>query len=175
MFIKTRSLAFGLTQGKLKLELAKGKLDGQREWWHHHGSAEKSISPPEATWPDWSQKVMVVGDGGVWSNLEDMDKWDSAVRAKKFLKPATWKEALAPSKTRKGKVMEYGKGWFIYANNDGYVYGYGHDGTWAGFENSDCRHLGSNRSIVILSNRDTLDTDNLWTALDALVEKHVGE
>ncbi len=140
--------------------------------WHE----KKEIWKPSwGTPPDWSQKVMVVGDGAVWSNLEDMAKWDSAVRAKKFLKPATWKEALTPSTTRKGKVLEYGKGWFIYANNDGSVYGYGHDGTWAGFENSYYRHLGSNRSTVILSNRDTLDTDDLWTALDALVEKHVGE
>jgi CubicO group peptidase (beta-lactamase class C family) len=138
--------------------------------------AKKEVWKP--SWglpPRWPQKVMVVGDGGVWSNLEDMAKWDRAVRAKKFLKPATWKEALTPSKTRKGKALEYGKGWSIYANDDGSVYGYGHDGSWAGFENSYYRHLGTDRSTVILSNRDTMDTDKLWEALDALVEKHVGE
>ena len=140
--------------------------------WHEK---KESWKPSWGTPPEWPQKVMVVGDGGVWSNLEDMAKWDSAVRAKKFLKPATWKMALTPSTTRKGKVLEYGKGWFIYANDDGSVYGYGHDGSWAGFENTYYRHLGTNRSTVILSNRDTMDTDDLWTALDALVEKHVGE
>ena len=131
--------------------------------------------PSWGTPPEWSQKIMVVGDGGVWSNLEDMAKWDAAVRARKFLKPATWKMALTPSTTRKGKTLEYGKGWFIYANDDGSVYGFGHDGSWAGFENSYYRHLGTNRSTVILSNHDTMDTDELWQALDALVEKHVGE
>ena len=140
--------------------------------WH---AKKESWKPSWGTPPEWPQKVMVVGDGGVWSNLEDMAKWDSAVRAKKFLKPETWKVALTPSTTRKGKPLEYGKGWFIYANDDGSVYGYGHDGSWAGFENSYYRHLGTNRSTVILSNRDTMDTDALWEALDELVEKHVGE
>ncbi|MFZ4594923.1 MAG: serine hydrolase domain-containing protein [Verrucomicrobiaceae bacterium] len=140
--------------------------------WHEK---KKSWKPSWGTPPEWPQKVMVVGDGSVWSNLEDMAKWDSAVRAKKFLNPATWKEALTPSTTRKGKRLDYGKGWFIYAKEDGSVYGYGHDGSWAGFENSYYHQLGTNRTTVILSNRDTLDTDELWTALDALVEKHVGE
>ncbi len=140
--------------------------------WHEK---KETWKPSWGTPPEWPQKVMVVGDGGVWSNLEDMAKWDAAVRARKFLKPETWKEALTPSTTRKGKVLEYGKGWFIYADDDGSVYGYGHDGTWAGFENTYYRHLITHRSTVILSNRDTMDTDDLWTALDALVEKYVGE
>jgi CubicO group peptidase (beta-lactamase class C family) len=141
------------------------------EWHEKKEEWKQSWGTP----PEWPQKVMVVGDGGVWSNLEDMAKWDSAVRAKKFLKPATWKLALTPSTTRKGKALEYGKGWFIYTNDDGSVYGFGHDGTWAGFENTYYRHLVTNRSTVILSNRDTMDTDKLWAALDALVEKHVAE
>lgn len=130
----------------------------------------------KASWgtpPEWAQKVMVVGDGGVWSNLEDMAKWDAAVRARKFLKPATWKEALAPATTRKGKAFDYGLGWTLYTDDDGSVHAYGHDGTWAGFENSYYRDLGGNRSTIILSNRDTLDTDELYQALDALVDKHV--
>jgi CubicO group peptidase (beta-lactamase class C family) len=130
--------------------------------------------PAWGTPPDRTEKVLVVGDGSVWSNLEDMAKWDSAVRARKFLKPETWKLALTPAKTRKGKSTGYGLGWWTYADDDGKVYGYGHDGTWAGFENSYYRHLGTNRSTVILSNRDTLDTDELWEALDELVEKHLG-
>jgi CubicO group peptidase (beta-lactamase class C family) len=130
--------------------------------------------PVWGTPPDRQEKVLVVGDGSVWSNLEDMAKWDSAVRARKFLKPETWKLALTPAKTRKGKSTGYGLGWWTYADDDGKVYGYGHDGTWGGFENSYYRHLGTNRSTVILSNRDTLDTDELWEALDELVEKHLG-
>ncbi|MDB6005042.1 MAG: pbpE 1 [Prosthecobacter sp.] len=131
--------------------------------------------PSWGTPPEWPQKVMVVGDGGVWSNLEDMAKWDAAVRARKLLKPATWKEALTPSTTRKGKAFDYGLGWTLYTDDDGSVYASGHDGTWAGFENTYYRDLGSHRSTIILSNRDTLDTDELYQALDALVDKHVGE
>ena len=140
--------------------------------WHEK---KETWKPSWGTPPEWTQKVMVVGDGGVWSNLEGMAKWDAAVRARKFLKPATWKEALTPGTTRKGKAFDYGLGWVLYTDDDGSVHAFGHDGTWAGFENSCYRDLGSKRSTIILSNRDTLDTDELYQALDALVDKHVEE
>ncbi|MBN8420653.1 MAG: beta-lactamase family protein [Verrucomicrobia bacterium] len=136
---------------------------------------KETWKPSWGTPPEWTQKVMVVGDGGVWSNLEDMAKWDAAVRARKFLKPATWKEALTPGTTRKGKAFDYGLGWVLYTDDDGSVHAFGHDGTWAGFENSYYRDLGSKRSTIILSNRDSLDTDELYQALDALVDRHVEE
>ena len=75
-----------------------------------------------------------VGDGAVWTNLEDMHKWDIAVRAEKLLKPATWKLALTPSKTRDGKTNDYGLGWGLYYDKPSELYGYGHDGSWGGFQ-----------------------------------------
>ena len=130
-------------------------------------------APSWGTPPDRSEKVLVVGDGSIWSNLTDMVKWDAAVRQKKLLKAETWDLALSPAKTRRGALIDYGLGWSIYADKQGRVYGLGHDGSWGGFENSYYHHRGTNRSTVILSNHDTMDVDALWTALDALVERHL--
>ena len=125
--------------------------------------------------PDRHEELLIIGDGGIWTNLEDMSRWDVAVRSSQLLKPQTWKSALTPSRTRDGHPLDYGLGWMTYADKNGEVYGYGHDGSWGGFRNSYYRHLTSDRTTVILSNRGSLDTDSLWDALNEVVEQHYGE
>lgn len=114
---------------------------------------------------------LTVGDGAVWTNLEDMARWDAAIREKKFLQPETWKLALTESKTGDGKINDYGCGWQIYREADN-MYGYGHEGSWGGFITSYYRYLTADRTTVLLSNRGNLDTDKLWTALDKACERH---
>jgi CubicO group peptidase (beta-lactamase class C family) len=133
--------------------------------------------PKKKTWnPDWGvppdrhPDMLTVGDGSVWTNLEDMLKWDEAVRAERLLKPATWKLALTPSKTRDGQTNGYGLGWTTYCEPTGELYGYGHDGSWGGFETSYYRYLTADNTIVLLSNRSNFNNDKLWKGLDRLVE-----
>ena len=138
----------------------------------------KKKSVWEATWgapPVRHEELLAVGDGAVWTNLEDMHKWDIAVRAEKLLKPATWKLALTPSKTRDGKTNDYGLGWGLYYDKPSDLHGYGHDGSWGGFETTYYRYLTTDRTTVLLSNRGNINTDKLWTALDGLVEKHLAK
>lgn len=132
----------------------------------------------EPTWgapPARHEELLVVGDGGVWTNLEDMLKWDLAVREQKLLKPATWKLALTPSRTRDGKTNGYGLGWDLYYDDPNELYGYGHEGSWEGFRTSYYRYLTADRTTVLLSNRGNIDTDKLWTALDRVVENHLSK
>ena len=131
--------------------------------------------PTWGTPPARHEEVLTVGDGAVWTNLDDMLKWDIAVRERKLLKPATWKLALTPSKTRDGKTNDYGLGWGLYYDKPAKLYGYGHDGSWGGFETCYYRYLTADRTTVLLSNRANFNTDKLWTALDAAVEKHLAK
>lgn len=125
--------------------------------------------------PDRHPEMLTVGDGSVWTNLEDMLKWDATVRAEKLLKPATWKMALTPSKTRDGETNDYGLGWEPYCEDSGEMYGYGHDGSWGGFETSYYRHLTSDRTTVLLSNRSTFDTDKLWKRIQRAIDAHLSK
>ena len=132
----------------------------------------------EADWgvpPDAHPEMLAVGDGSIWTNLEDMVKWDLAIREEKLLKPATWKLALTPSKTRDGQTNGYGLGWEPYFDNPEEIYGYGHDGSWGGFRTSYYRYLTAERTTVLLSNRGNFDNDKLWSALDGLVERHLSK
>jgi CubicO group peptidase (beta-lactamase class C family) len=121
--------------------------------------------------PNRDEDFLTVGDGGVWTNLDDMAAWDAALRAGKLLKAETMKLALTPSKTRDGKTNQYGFGWVLYPGQAGGMNGYGHDGEWRGFRTSYYRYLVTNRSTVVLSNRGDFDTDKFWYALNETVEK----
>lgn len=137
---------------------------------------KKSIWEP--SWglpPDRHEELLTVGDGSVWTNLEDMAHWDEAVRERRLLQASTWKLALTPSKTRDGKTNAYGLGWGLYFDKPGELYGYGHDGSWNGFETSYYRYLTGDRTTVVLSNRGICNTDKLWTALNGVVERHLSE
>ena len=114
---------------------------------------------------------MEVGDGGIWSNLEDMAHWDAAVRTHKLVKPATMKLALTGSKKEKG----YGLGWQLY-REEGSLYGFGHDGYWEGFNTMYYNYLTDDHTVVLLSNRGkAIDLDKLWEKLSGLIERHVKE
>lgn len=121
------------------------------------------------------ETLLTVGDGGIWTNLEDMALWDLAVREGKLLKEATWKMALKPSKTRDGKTNEYGLGWTLYRDDSGGLNGYGHEGSWGGFRTSYYRYLAADRTTVVLSNRGTFDPDKFWYGLEAAIEKHLSQ
>jgi CubicO group peptidase (beta-lactamase class C family) len=130
--------------------------------------------PSWGTPPARHEELLTVGDGAVWTNLEDMAAWDRAIRGEKLIKPETWNLALTPSKTRDGMTNAYGLGWALYFEKPKSIYGYGHDGSWGGFQTTYYRYLAADRTTVLLSNRGTMDTDKLWMALDKIVEKQSG-
>ncbi len=112
-----------------------------------------------------------VGDGAIWSNLEDMAKWDVALRTNKLLTAATMKAALTGSP--KGNI--YGLGWYLY-HDQGSLYGYGHDGYWEGFSTMYYNYLTDNHSVVLLSNRGhAIDLNAFWAKLRELIDAHANE
>ena len=121
--------------------------------------------------PHRSESFLTVGDGGVWTSVEDMARWDAALRPGKLLKPETMTLALAPSKTRNGKTNSYGFGWALYLGDAGAMNGYGHDGSWRGFRTSYYRYLAADRTTLVLSNRDDFDPEKFWYDLNDVFEK----
>lgn len=121
--------------------------------------------------PERHEKLLAVGDGGVWTNIEDAARWDAAWRSGKFLKAATFKSMLEPSRTTNGKQNNYGYGFAIYPGKSG-LNGFGHNGDWGGFRTDYYRYLQDDRSTIMLSNRGDFDTDRLWYKLNSAIDKH---
>jgi CubicO group peptidase (beta-lactamase class C family) len=125
---------------------------------------------------DQSSTSATLGDGGIYSNLEDLAKWDDALRNHTLLSEIEMRPALTPVRLNDGsephwpreanddnlhpgKPVSYGFGWFL----DPYE---GHQRMWhtgstMGFRTGIERFLGENLTIVILSNRTDLDPEKL--------------
>ncbi len=103
------------------------------------------------TQTDQSNTSAVLGDGGVYSSVDELYRWDQALYTDELLPPAVWKEAFTPATLTDGKRSGYGFGWFV----DSYralprLY---HTGTTSGFRNAIIRIPSMRVTVIVLTNR----------------------
>lgn len=90
----------------------------------------------------------VVGDGNVYSSVEDLYKWDQALYTEKLVKKANFQEAITPGRLNNGKPTKYGFGWFI--DEPGKLVS--HSGGWVAFRTIIVRNIGQNQTLIVLDN-----------------------
>ena len=104
----------------------------------------------------------IVGDGNVYSSVEDLYTWDQALYTEKLVKKATFAEAITPGKLTTGANTGYGFGWFI--REPGKIVS--HTGGWVGFGTEITRYLDKNQTIIVLDNGSTFQAHalvkNIW-------------
>jgi CubicO group peptidase (beta-lactamase class C family) len=135
---------------------------------------------------DQSSTSATQGDGGIYSNLEDLAKWDRALDAHTLLGEQEMRAALAPVKLsdgsqphwptepgddnlHPGKPVSYGFGWFLdpYQGRARMW----HTGSTTGFRTVIERFTGEKLTVVILCNRTDLDPGGLALKVaDAVVK-----
>ena len=122
---------------------------------------------------DQSPTSATLGDGGVYSSLEDLAKWDEALAEHKLLSAEETLPALTPvslaqgsppkwpanSDRPQGTPVAYGFGWFL----DPYK---GHQRMWhygdtMGFHTYVARFPSDRLTVVVLCNRTDLDPESL--------------
>ena len=147
---------------KMKNTLAyeKGKNEVPRRAYGHSkdkdGWRETDQSPTSA----------VLGDGGIYSSLDDLAKWDRALRDHTLLTEAEMQPALTPvlptdgtAKGPDGQAMSYGFGWFLdpYQGHKRMW----HDGETIGFRTTIQRFPGDTMTIIVLANRTDINPEEL--------------
>lgn len=135
---------------------------------------DEKNKPYEPGWgspPDREEELLTVGDGGIWTNLDDLARFDAGERTNRLLKPETVRQMLVRSKTRDGKSNGYGLGWALVPNESGKVTAFFHDGSWGGFHTSYHHNLVTGRTIILLSNRGDFDLDKFWYPFNDLLDK----
>jgi len=134
---------------------------------------------------DQSSTSATLGDGGIYSNLEDLAKWDDALRNHTLLGEKEFRPALTPVKLNDGseprwplepnddnlhpgKPVSYGFGWFLdsFEAVPGASYGrhtrMWHTGSTMGFRTVIERFKeGDGLTVIILCNRTDLDPEKL--------------
>jgi CubicO group peptidase (beta-lactamase class C family) len=125
---------------------------------------------------DQSSTSATLGDGGLYSNVEDLAEWDDALRNHTLLSAEEMQPALIPAKLANGKPtlwpiapnddnlhpgkpVSYGFGWFL----DPYwgVPRMWHTGSTMGFRTIIERFTTNNLTMIILCNRTDLNPEAL--------------
>lgn len=98
---------------------------------------------------DQSTTSAVLGDGGIYSSIDDLAKWDAALYDQRLLRRESLQLAFSPAtKTDEPDVPHYGFGWRI--NGDALW----HSGESIGFRNVIVRYPKQKLTVVVLSNRN---------------------
>ena len=100
---------------------------------------------------DQSVTSAVLGDGGVYSSIEDLAKWDAALDAHALVREADQREAWSSATTTRGARVGYGFGWFVDSTSEGVRLR--HHGETSGFTNAILKIPGRRLTIVVLTNR----------------------
>jgi len=115
---------------------------------------------------DQSPTSAVLGDGGIYSSLDDLAKWDRALREHTLLSAAEMEPALTPvqptggpAKFPEGRAVSYGFGWFLdpYRGHKRMS----HDGETVGFRTTIQRFPDDELTIIVLANRVDVDPEEL--------------
>ena len=115
---------------------------------------------------DQSPTSAVLGDGGVYSSLADLAKWDRALAHYTLLSEAEMEPAVIPVKVADGSVQQpdgtpaaYGFGWFLNPYRDRPRMW--HYGETVGFRTTIQRLVEDKLTIIVLCNRDDVVPANL--------------
>lgn len=94
------------------------------------------------------------GDGGIYSTLEDLMKWDRILYTDKLISKDTRDEAFTPAILISGDTTNYGFGWGINKSPTGKK-AVQHGGGWVGFRTYIYREIEENNCIIILTNNSS--------------------
>ena len=104
---------------------------------------------------DQSMTSAVLGDGGIYTNVEEYAKWVKSLWSYRFISPSMQKRAWSSTKLDNGTTIDYGYGWHV-EDFMGNTHPY-HDGSTIGFRNSAGLYPDKKLMVVILTNRNEHD------------------
>lgn len=118
-------------------------------------------SPVQAHWvrTDQSTTSAVLGDGGIYSSVHDLAKWDAALYDDRLLSDESRALMFAPWVATDDPEVRYGFGWRITAQTAW------HSGETIGFRNVIVRYPEQRLTVLILTNRDLPEPYAVATAI----------
>ena len=114
---------------------------------------------------DQSPTSAVLGDGGIYTSIDDLVKWDRALQERTLVSETETQPALTPVHvsdalpTSEGHNVSYGFGWFLdpYKGHRRIW----HDGETIGFRTTIQRFPQDKLTIIVLANRTDVDPAKL--------------
>jgi CubicO group peptidase (beta-lactamase class C family) len=111
---------------------------------------------------DQSLTSAVLGDGGVYSSIDDLAKWDAALYDSRLLPQELLQQAFRPATATDDRQVAYGFGWRITGET------LWHSGETLGFRNVIVRWPRRHFTVIVLTNRDQPEPYALALAIASL-------
>jgi CubicO group peptidase (beta-lactamase class C family) len=102
---------------------------------------------------DQSQTSAVLGDGGIYSSIDDLAKWDAALYDDRLLSKESRELAFTPATDTDDPTIRYAMGWRVTEEPIGGTTLW-HSGETLGFRNVIIRYPQQRFTIILLTNRD---------------------
>ena len=116
---------------------------------------------------DQSLTSSVLGDGGVYSSLTDLFKWDQSLYKSKLVSERTLRMAFTPHITTDRPGRSYGYGWFIGEYRG--LKEISHSGDTIGFRTRIARLPEKHFTVIILANRADAKLDDFPHRIDDIL------
>lgn len=97
---------------------------------------------------DQSLTSATLGDGGIYSSVDDLARWDAALYDGRLLQPESLRLAFQPATATDDPSVQYGFGWRITGETRW------HSGETLGFRNVIVRWLQHRLTVIVLTNRN---------------------
>jgi CubicO group peptidase (beta-lactamase class C family) len=115
---------------------------------------------------DQSVTSAVLGDGGIYSSIDDLAKWDAALYDSRLLNEESRRLAFTPHVATDQADVRYGFGWRVTGET---VW---HSGETSGFRNVIVRNPAQRLTVVILTNRDNPEPYETALAIARITSGH---
>jgi CubicO group peptidase (beta-lactamase class C family) len=115
---------------------------------------------------DDSSPTAIPGDGGIYSTVDDLFRWDQALYTDRLVRQSSLSAAFTPGKVEEGSST-YGFGWNVVENgSDKYVW---HTGSQAGFRAFIERRLAQRVTVLMLTNKGNSKRVDINTAIQNIL------
>lgn len=116
----------------------------------------------------------VRGDGGIYSTLEDLFKWNMALANHSIIPKSYLDEAWTSGTTNDGEPTGYGFGWFLeYNPGDPVVVS--HSGGWVGFATFLHNEVDAKNGFIVLTNNSGESYGDIMNALNSIRQNETYE
>jgi CubicO group peptidase (beta-lactamase class C family) len=107
-------------------------------------------SGTEHSWTRTDQDLTsaTLGDGGIYSSIDDLAKWETALCGDRLLRQESLRLAFQPAIQTDDPAVQYGFGWRITGESRW------HSGESIGFRNVIVRFLEQRLTVIVLTNRN---------------------
>jgi len=110
----------------------------------------------------------VQGDGGIYSTVGDLYKWDRLLHTNQLVSEDMKKDAFTPGVLSNGDQTNYGFGWSIEQQPSGQKV-VSHGGGWVGFRTHIYREIDANNCIILLTNHSSPHFDKILDGLKMIL------